>query len=166
MLSRYFLACPSSPARRPPPAPPTPTGAPPAAPEPECLLEIKLEINPIVEAVVVSGTKRVPDPALPKAPRRRIRVGGNVQKAKLVHHVPAPYPADAEREAIEGTVLLEAVIGKDGTLSNLDPVNSIVDERLVAAATAAVSQWRYEPARLNGQPVEVRANLSVAFQLP
>ena len=83
-----------------------------------------------------------------------------------MHHVPAPYPADAEREAIEGTVLLEAVIGKDGTLSNLDPVNSIVDERLVAAATAAVSQWRYEPARLNGQPVEVRANLSVAFQLP
>ena len=129
-------------------------------------VEIKLEIIPIVEAVVVSGTRPVPDPSLPKAARTRTRVGGNVQKARLVHHVSAPYPADAEREAIEGTVLLEAVIGEDGTLSGLAPVNTIVDERLVAAAMDAVSQWRYEPARLNGQPVEVRAKLSVAFQLP
>ena len=129
-------------------------------------IELKLGIQPIIEAVVVSGESRVPDPALPKAARRRIRVGGNVQKARLIHHVPALYPPEVEREAIEGTALFEAVIDRDGTLSGLAPVNSIVDERLVAAARAALSQWRYEPARLNGQPVAVKAKLSVAFQLP
>lgn len=129
-------------------------------------IELKLAIQPIIEAVVVSGESRVPDPALPKAARRRIRVGGNVRKARLMHHVPALYPPDVEREAIEGTVLFEAVIEMDGTLSGITPVNSIVDERLVTAARVAVSQWRYEPARLNGHPVAVKAKLSVAFQLP
>ena len=129
-------------------------------------IEIKLEIQPIVEAVVVSGARPVPDPALPKSARTRTRVGGNVQKARLVHHVPALYPPDVERESIEGTVLFEGVIERDGKLSGLTPVNSIIDERLVTAAKVAVSQWRYEPARLNGQPVEVKAKLSVAFQLP
>ena len=129
-------------------------------------IELKLGIQPIIEAVVVSGESRVPDPALPKAARKRIRVGGNVQKARLIHHVPALYPPDVEGEAIEGTVLFEAVIEADGTLSGLAPVNSIVDERLVTAARDALSQWRYEPTRLNGQPVAARAKLSVAFQLP
>ena len=129
-------------------------------------IEIKLEIQPIVEAVVVSGARPVPDPALPKSARTRIRVGGNVQKARLMHHVPALYPPDVERESIEGTVLFEGVIERDGKLSDLTQVNSIIDERLVAAAKVAVSQWRYEPARLNGQPVEVTAKLSMAFQLP
>ena len=129
-------------------------------------VDIKLEVDQIVEAIVVSGTKPTSNAALPNSSRRRIRVGGNLKKARLVHHVPALYPADAEREGIEGTVLLEGVIGTDGTLSSLDPVNSIVDMRLVAAATDALSEWRYEPARLNGRPVEVRAKLSVAFQLP
>ena len=129
-------------------------------------IDIELEVDPIVEAIVVSGTRPSIDPALSKAVRRRIRVGGNVQKARLVHHVLAVYPADAEREAIEGTVLLEAVIGKDGTPTRVTPVNSIVDERLVRAATSAVSEWQYEPARLNGEPFEVEAKISVAFQLP
>ncbi len=129
-------------------------------------IELKLGIQPIIEALVVSGENRVPDPALPKAARRRIRVGGNVQKARLIHHVRALYPPDVEGEAIEGTVLFEAVIEADGTLSGLAAVNSIVDERLVTAARAALSQWRYEPARLNGEPVAVKAKLSVAFQLP
>ena len=129
-------------------------------------IDIELEVDLIVEAVVVSGTRQTGDPALPKPPRRRIRVGGNLKKARLVQHVPALYPADAEREGIEGTVLLDAVISTDGTLTGLAPVNSIVDERLIAAATDAVLQWRYEPARLNGQPFEVGAMISVAFELP
>ena len=128
-------------------------------------IELKLGIQPIIEAVVVSGESRVPDPALLKAARRRTRVGGNVQKARPIHHVPALYPPDVEGEAIEGTVLFDAVIEADGTLSSLAPVNSIVDERLVTAAKDALSQWRYETTRLNGQPVEAKAKLSVAFQL-
>ena len=128
-------------------------------------IDIELEVDLIVEAIVVSGTRPTRDPALPKSSRRRIRVGGNLKKARLVQHVPALYPPDAEREGIEGTVLLDGVITTDGTLTSLAPVNSIVDERLIAAATDAVLQWRYEPARLNGQPFEVGAKISVAFEL-
>ena len=129
-------------------------------------IDIELEVDLIVEAIVVSGTRQTGDPALSKSPRRRVRVGGNFTKAKLVHHVPAIYPAGAEGEGIEGTVLLEAVISTDGTVTGLAPINSIVDERLVTAATEAVLQWRYEPARLNGQPFEIGAQISVAFELP
>ena len=76
------------------------------------------------------------------------------------------FPADAESSGVWGTVLLEGVIGKEGRLVGLSTLNSIVDERLVAAASDAVHQWRYDPTLLNGQPVETVVTISVAFEIP
>ena len=83
-----------------------------------------------------------------------------------MHHVPAAYPPDAEREGVTGTVVLDAVIGADGNPASVATVNSIVDGRLVDAAERAVRQWRYDPALLNGRPVEVTVTIRVAFELP
>ncbi len=128
-------------------------------------LQIRLGVGPIEEMIIIAGG-RPADSATPKGPRRRIRVGGNVQPAKLLQQVQPIYPTGAQQEGVEGTVLLEAVISKEGAPMGLKAVNSVVDQRLVDAAIEAVRYWRYKPTLLNGQPVEVVTTMSVIFQLP
>ncbi|MDX2267272.1 MAG: M56 family metallopeptidase [Bryobacter sp.] len=110
-----------------------------------------------------------PPPPPPPAPAgftpSPIRVGGNVQAAKIITRVPPLYPADCKAEGIQGTVLLKAVVGKDGSVVSLTPLNKLVDERLVKAATESVQQWKYQTTLLNGQPVEVMTEVEVNFTL-
>lgn len=129
-------------------------------------LEVVLEIEPIIEAIVISGQPPQPGSVRPDQPRRRVRVGGNLQRARLVHYVPPTFPPDAERQGLGGTVLLEGVIGREGRLAGLSTLNSVADERLAAAASDAVLQWRYDPTLLNGRPVETAVTISVAFEIP
>ena len=129
-------------------------------------LDVTLQVGGVREEIVVIAERKPDrDPSQPKAPRRRIRVGGNVRKAQLVRHVSPIYPPSARSEGVEGTVLLEAVIDKEGRPSGLKAVNSMVDPRLIEAAMEAVKQWRYNPVLLNGRPVEIVTTISVAFQL-
>ena len=116
-----------------------------------------LQLGQIAETLTVSGV-RPPQTAAAQASAsgpQRIRVGGNVQAAKVVHQEKPVYPAAAKAQGIEGSVLLEAVIGKDGRILNLQSVNSLVDPELVAEAIRAVRLWEYAPTLLNGQPVEI-----------
>ena len=129
-------------------------------------LDIALEVRPVEEAIVVAGTRARAGSAPPGARRQRIRIGGNVQQAKLLLHVQPVYPADAQEEGVEGTVLLEAVISEEGRPTGLKAVNRVVDERLAAAAIKAVSDWRYAPAKLNGRPVETATTMNITFELP
>ena len=129
-------------------------------------LDVVLEIEPIVEAIVISGPPPQPPSVRSGEPRRRVRVGGNVRKATLVSYVEPTFPADAQRQGVEGTVLLEGVVGRGGRLVGISTLNSFVDERLVSAASDAVRQWRYNPTLLNGRPVETVVTISVAFEIP
>ncbi|MYB51918.1 MAG: TonB family protein [Acidobacteriia bacterium] len=129
-------------------------------------LEVVLEIAPIVEAIVISGPPPQQGSVRSSEPRRRVRVGGNVRRARLVHYVAPTFPADAENQGVGGTVQLEGVVGKEGRVVGLSTLNSIVDERLSSAASDAVLQWRYDPTLLNGQPVETVVTISVAFEIP
>lgn len=94
-----------------------------------------------------------------------IRVGGNVQLARLLKQVRPVYPADLRAQGIEGTVLLAAIISKDGTPVSLRPQNTAVNPEFVTAATDAVSQWRFQPTLLNGEPVEILTTITVEFKL-
>ena len=94
---------------------------------------------------------------------QRIRVGGNVQAANLVRKVTPVYPPLAKQARIQGTVRFTAVIGKDGTIQNLQLVSG--HPLLVAAAREAVRQWVYKPTLLNGEPVEVVTQIDVNFTL-
>ena len=129
-------------------------------------LDVMLNVEPIVEAIVISGPPPQAESGQRSKRRTRIRVGGKVERRGSFTHVPPIYPADAEREGISGTVLMEGVIGKEGRVVGLSTLNSLVDERLVAAASDAVLQWRYDPTLLNGRPVEAPMAVSVAFELP
>ena len=103
--------------------------------------------------------KEAPKPVTPKS----IRVGGNVQAAKLVRQPKPLYPPLAKQARIQGTVRFNAVIGRDGTIQNLTLVSG--HPLLVPSAQEAVRQWVYQPTLLNGEPVEVVTTIDVNFTL-
>ncbi len=108
------------------------------------------------------GTGAAPPPPPPAAPKR-IHVGGNVQAASLVNKVEPQYPAIAKTAHVSGTVVLHAIIAKDGSVEKLQFVSG--PALLMASAMSAVKEWRYRPTMLNGQPVEVDTTVQVVFSL-
>lgn len=104
-----------------------------------------------------------PQPAQSVKAPEPLPVGGDVQAAKLVQQVIPQYPELAKRARISGTVRLVGVIGKNGTIENLQLVSG--PPLLVRAAMDAVRQWIYKPTLLNKQPVEVIAPIDVVFTL-
>lgn len=104
-----------------------------------------------------------PPPAPQPAPTAPLRVGGNVQSAQLLHMVRPDYPALARQMRVQGTVRFAATIRPDGAVAELQTLSG--HPLLVAAATAAVSQWRYRPTLLNGVPVAVLTTIDVHFHL-
>jgi protein TonB len=108
-----------------------------------------------------------PPPPVKEAPKpvtpQRIRVGGNVQQAMLIKQPRPVYPPLAKQARIQGTVRFNALIGKDGTIQNLQVVSG--HPLLVPAARDAVVQWVYKPTLLNGEPVEVATTIDVNFTL-
>lgn len=127
-------------------------------------VELPLRIGEVSERVEVVGT-RPQSAALPAVAPQPIRVGGMVRQVNLISKTNPAYPAGARAEGVEGTVLLRAVISKDGSLLSTKSISNGVDPRLVSAAMAAVPLWRYEPAMLNGEPVEVITTIAVTFRL-
>ena len=100
-----------------------------------------------------------------KAKAKRIRIGGNVEAAKIITKVQPVYPESAKAAGAQGTVLLYAVVGMDGKPLQLQVLNSQVNPDLARAAVEAVSQWRYQPTLLNGEPVEIDTTIQVRFTL-
>jgi protein TonB len=94
-----------------------------------------------------------------------VRVGGNLRPPKKIKDVRPEYPASMQEAGLEGLVPLEAVIGRDGTVSSLRVLSAKVHPDLAAAAMHAVRQWRFEPTLLNGVPVDVMMTVTVAFGL-
>src|SRR5581483_2759058 len=96
---------------------------------------------------IISST---PVASVPKLePVKRIRVSQGVTQGLLVHRVEPIYPRIALAARITGVVQLKAIIGKDGTIRELEAVQG--SPLLVPAALDAVRQWRYRPYLLNGE---------------
>jgi protein TonB len=113
----------------------------------------------------MGGARSMPLPAqTPEpAPVKRIRVASGVAEANLIHDVPPQYPPEAGRGRIEGTVVLMAVIGTDGTVKDVQVESG--PALLAQAAIDAVKQWRYKPYLLNGQPVEIGSRITINFTM-
>ena len=102
--------------------------------------------------------------AVPKvATPQRVRVSQGVSEGMLLHKVTPPYPPLARQARIQGSVVLQAVISKAGTIENLHVVQG--HPMLVPSALDAVKQWKYKPYFLNGEPVEVETVITVNFTL-
>ncbi len=126
-----------------------------------------LQVGAITEHVTVvpeNAAKSVPAETTSGKPSR-VSVGGTVQAAKIITKVPPVYPDSAKSAGISGTVVLHAVIGMDGKPLSLRVKNSQIDPDLARSAVEAVSQWRYTPTLLNGEPIEVDTVIMVNYTL-
>jgi protein TonB len=82
---------------------------------------------------------------------------------KLVTHKIAPiYPEAAKQANIQGVVVLDATIGRDGTVLDVRPISG--PGELTPAAVDAVKWWRFQPYLVNGQAVQVKTRLAVDFR--
>ena len=97
-------------------------------------------------------------------PPKQVHISQGVANGLLVHVVTPVYPPYARRAGIQGTVVLQGTIGKDGRVQNLIPISSPSKE-LTEAAIGAVEQWQYKPYTLKGEPIEVLTTINVNFQL-
>jgi len=102
--------------------------------------------------------------ATAQEPQQPIRVGGNVKVPMKTKDVRPEYPASAVAEGRRGVVIIEALVGADGTVIQTKVVRGIGDD-LDAAAVEAVRQWEYEPTTLNGIAVPVLMTVTVNFAL-
>jgi len=110
------------------------------------------------------GPRPIPEPPRPKAEMPRPRpMSEGVMEAALLTKVQPEYPSSARLMHISGTVRLQAIIGKDGRVRDVQVLSG--HPLLVQAALAAVREWRYRPTELNHEIVEVETEITVNFVL-
>ena len=113
----------------------------------------------VIGSVLSSTPTVAPHIATPQ----RVRVSSGVSSGLLIRKVNPTYPPLARQARIQGTVILQAQISKDGSIENLTLVSG--HPMLAPAAIEAVKQWKYKPYLLNGEPVEVDTQVQVNFTL-
>jgi TonB family protein len=89
------------------------------------------------------------------------QVSASAMERLLTHKVDPVYPDVARKEKVEGVVLIDAVIGSNGTVLHVQPLSG--PEILAPAAVDAVKWWRFRPYDVNGEPVEVETTIAVGF---
>ena len=122
----------------------------------------------IIDGVIMGAPASMDPLPLPPAPPQvklpqRVRVGGSLQHAILIRQVRPRYPPLALQARIQGTVILEAIIGQQGSVKNLRVIGG--HPLLIERALEAVRRWRYKPTLLNGVPVEVITRITVRFNM-
>jgi len=102
-------------------------------------------------------------PAPPAPPPSPVRLHAGMEPPRKLTHVDPIYPQIAQAARIEGTVILETVIGVDGRVTSVRVLRSI--PLLDQAAMDAVRRWSFTPTLLNGTPVPVAMTVTVRFAL-
>ena len=111
---------------------------------------------------IIGGTgDGMPPP--PKPAQQRIRIGGNVQAAKMIRQIQPMYPQIAKTAHVQGTVMLHAIIAKDGSVQELQYISG--PPLLMRSRWMPFASGNYQPTLLNGEPVEVDTTISVIFTL-
>ncbi len=117
------------------------------------------QMGGVIGGIISSTPVAVPKVATPQ----RVRVSQGVTAGLIIRRVQPVYPPIARQARIQGSVLLQAEISKDGTIENLRLISG--HPMLAPAAIEAVKQWRYKPYFLNGEPVPVETQITVNFTL-
>jgi TonB family protein len=93
-----------------------------------------------------------------------LRISPDIAKEYLAKRVEPEYPEEARMRGVQGPVVLDAWVGKDGTVRQLSTISG--DPELVTAASKAIRQWRFQPFFHEGQPEEFQTRITVVFRLP
>ncbi len=119
---------------------------------------------PLIDAPEIGDLLDVP-PAPPGAGKPGpMYIEGNVQPPKKVHAPQPHYTEEARKARVQGVVILQAIVDSLGNVTNVKVVKGL-PEGLEESAVQTVSNWRYEPATLEGKPVSVYMNLTISFSL-
>ena len=136
----------------------------PTPDEPEPIVE-DLPDEPDIEMPdvddIVFGIPDAPPVAEPEGP---IHVGGDVRPPEKVSQVQPQYTEIARKARIQGVVIVQAIIDKSGTVTNVKVLKGL-PMGLEEEAIKAIKQWKFKPATLNGKPLDVYFNLTVNFRL-
>ena len=136
-------------------------------------LDVTLQVGTLQEMITVRSDGSADEPvrtttsarATPKVPVcGTTELGGNLKPPMKVKDVRPRYRQAWAANNIEGTILMQAIIGVDGKVRNLEvlsPVNADLEEE----AIGAVSQWEFSPTYLNCQPIEVRMFVTTSFKI-
>jgi len=92
----------------------------------------------------------------------RQHVPAEVMQKLLVHRVEPVYPPEAREQRLEGTIALDIVIGRDGSVESVHALNG--PDVLARAAMDALRWWKFEPYRVNGKPTPVETTVAVEFK--
>jgi len=117
------------------------------------------QMGGVIGGIISSTPVAVPKVATPQ----RVRVSQGVSQGLIIKKVQPAYPPLARSARIQGQVILQAEISKDGSIENLHLISG--HPMLAPAAIEAVKQWRYKPYLLNGEPVAVETTVMVNFSL-
>ncbi len=117
----------------------------------------------IVGGLVAAPPPPPPPPPPPAPPKGPVRIGGNIQAPALVKRVEPTYPEIAVVAKVTGLVILEAVVGVDGSVESVRVLRSV--KFLDQAAIDAVKQWRYSPLVLNGVPTPFVLSVTLNFSV-
>jgi TonB family protein len=90
------------------------------------------------------------------------QVPAELMEKLLVHRVEPKYPPEARQAGLEGVIALDIVVGRDGSVVRMRPLNG--PEVLARAATDALRWWKFEPYRVNGEPAVVETTVAVEFK--
>ena len=117
------------------------------------------QMGGVIGGIINSTPMAIPRVATPQ----RVRVSQGVTQGLLLRKIQPTYPPLARQARIQGSVLLQAEISKDGSIQNLRLISG--HPMLAPSAIEAVKQWKYKPYILNGEPVEVETQITVNFTL-
>jgi protein TonB len=124
-----------------------------------------LEVGKLQETVNVSATRVAAGPYATPPGAQPVRIGGNIRAPRKLVDVRPVYPPEMRTAGREGVVSLEAIIRGDGSVGSVRVLTAEVHPDFAIAAADAVRQWRFSPTLLNGSPVEVVMDVSIAFKL-
>ncbi len=119
-------------------------------------LESMEPLNPVNDADFAPPPDAVPVP-------KRITIASGVAQGNVIRNPAPQYPMDAKAAGVSGTVVIEATIGKDGRVYEVNAISG--SPMLRRAAVDAVKNWAYKPYLLNGEAVEVHTTINVVFSL-
>ena len=125
---------------------------------------ITMQVGQLRETITVRDTRLTATRPVPTGPTP-VRVGGNIRVPKKLVDVKPVYPVSMREAGRSGQVLLDVVIGQDGSVMSARVVGSDVHPDFGEAAIQAVRQWKFSATLLNGKPIDVLMSVLVTFEL-